>query len=50
MKPLAPSFRKEKDDSMSLIRARDLSLEFGGNYILNKVNCSLEQNSRVGLI
>lgn len=50
MKPLAPSFRKEKDDSMSLIRARYLSLEFGGNYILNKVNCSLEQNSRVGLI
>ncbi len=35
---------------MSLIRARDLSLEFGGNYILNQVNCSLEQNSQVGLI
>ncbi len=35
---------------MSLIRARELSLEFGGNYILNGVNCSLEQNSRVGLL
>ena len=35
---------------MSLIRARDLSLEFGGNYILDQVDCSLEQNSRVGLI
>lgn len=35
---------------MSLIRARDLSLEFGGNYILNAVNCSLEHNSRIGLI
>ncbi|MDD4223435.1 MAG: ABC-F family ATP-binding cassette domain-containing protein [Candidatus Cloacimonetes bacterium] len=35
---------------MSLIRARDLSLEFGGSYILSQVNASLEQNSRVGLI
>ncbi len=44
------NFRKDEDDSMSLIRARDLSLEFGGNYVLDQVNCSLEQNSRVGLI
>lgn len=35
---------------MSLIRANNLSLEFGGNYILKDVNCSLEHNSRVGLI
>ena len=35
---------------MSLVRAQDLALEFGGNYILRDVNCSLEQNSRVGLI
>jgi len=36
--------------AMSLIRARELSLEFGGNYILRGINCSLERNSRVGLI
>ena len=35
---------------MSLIRAQNLALEFGGNYILKNVNCSLEHNSRVGLI
>lgn len=35
---------------MSLIRARDLSLEFGGNKVLSSINCSLEHNSRVGLI
>lgn len=35
---------------MSLIRVSDLALEFGGNYILKNIACSLERNSRVGLI
>ncbi len=35
---------------MSLIRALDLTLEFGDKKIINGVNCSLEKNSRVGLI
>ncbi len=35
---------------MSLIRVQDLSLEFGGRFVLKNINCSLEHNSRVGLI
>ncbi|MDD3633196.1 MAG: ABC-F family ATP-binding cassette domain-containing protein [Candidatus Syntrophosphaera sp.] len=35
---------------MSLVRALDVSLEFGGNYILKNINCSVEHNSRIGLI
>jgi ATP-binding cassette subfamily F protein 3 len=35
---------------MSLVRIDSLSLEFGGNYILKNVSCSLERNSRIGLI
>ena len=35
---------------MSLIRALDLTLEFGDRKIINGANCSLEKNSRVGLI
>ncbi|MBW6513992.1 MAG: ATP-binding cassette domain-containing protein [Candidatus Syntrophosphaera sp.] len=35
---------------MSLIRATGLALEFGGTYVLKEIDCSLERNSRVGLI
>lgn len=35
---------------MSLIRVNGLAQEFGGNYVLKEINCSLEHNSRVGLI
>lgn len=35
---------------MSLIRALDLTLEFGANKIIDSANCSLEKNSRIGLI
>lgn len=35
---------------MSLIRTQKLGMEFGGNYILKDIGCSLERNSRVGLI
>jgi len=35
---------------MSLIRALDLTLEFGAKKIIDSANCSLEKNSRVGLI
>ncbi len=35
---------------MSLLQTRGLSIEFGGNYVLRDVNCSLERNSRIGLI
>ncbi|MFA6721326.1 MAG: ATP-binding cassette domain-containing protein, partial [Candidatus Cloacimonadaceae bacterium] len=50
LKPFANNIEKGLPQHMSLIRARDLSLEFGGSYILSQVNASLEQNSRVGLI
>jgi ATP-binding cassette subfamily F protein 3 len=35
---------------MSLIQTRELSLEFGGNYVLDKISCTIEHNSRIGLI
>lgn len=35
---------------MSLISARNLSFEFGGRRILSEINCSIEHNSRIGLI
>ncbi len=35
---------------MSLISARELSFEFGGQRVLNELTCSIEHNSRIGLI
>jgi ATPase subunit of ABC transporter with duplicated ATPase domains len=35
---------------MSLIQVRELSIEFGGNYILREISCTVEHNSRLGLI
>ena len=35
---------------MSLIQVIDVSQEFSANYILRDINCSLEHNSRIGLI
>ncbi|NLK49344.1 MAG: ABC-F family ATP-binding cassette domain-containing protein [Candidatus Cloacimonetes bacterium] len=35
---------------MSLIQAREVSFEFGGQSILRDVSCTLEHNSRIGLI
>ncbi|MCB5255224.1 MAG: ABC-F family ATP-binding cassette domain-containing protein [Candidatus Cloacimonetes bacterium] len=35
---------------MSLIQIIDLGIEFGGEYILKDVNCTIEHNSRIGLI
>lgn len=35
---------------MSLIQIIDLGIEFGGNYILKDINCTIEHNSRIGLI
>ncbi len=35
---------------MSLIRVNELALEFSGTYVLKNISCSLERNSRVGLI
>lgn len=35
---------------MSLIQIIDLGMEFGGNYILKDINCTIEHNSRIGLI
>lgn len=35
---------------MSLVQVIDASLEFGGNYILKNIDCTLEHNSRIGLI
>jgi len=35
---------------MSLIQANELSIEFGGTYILRELSCTLEHNSRIGLI
>lgn len=35
---------------MSLIQIIDLGIEFGGNYILRDINCTIEHNSRIGLI
>lgn len=35
---------------MSLIQMIETGMEFAGNQILKDINCSLEQNSRIGLI
>jgi ATP-binding cassette, subfamily F, member 3 len=35
---------------MSLVQVNDLKMEFGGNVVLDSINCSLEKNNRVGLI
>ncbi len=35
---------------MSLIQCLDLGMEFAGEYVLSGVNCTIEHNSRVGLI
>ncbi len=35
---------------MSLIQVIDCSIEFAGVYVLREINCTLEHNSRVGLI
>lgn len=35
---------------MSLIQCLDLSIEFAGNYVLEQINCTIEHNSRIGLI
>ncbi len=35
---------------MSLIQVIDAGLEFAGNYVLRGINCTLEYNSRIGLI
>jgi ATP-binding cassette subfamily F protein 3 len=35
---------------MSLIKVSGVSLEFAGNYVLSDVSCTLETNSRTGLI
>ena len=35
---------------MSLISARELSFEYGGQRVLSELNCSIEHNSRIGLI
>lgn len=35
---------------MSLIQVLDVSLEFAGSYVLKNINCTVEHNSRIGLI
>ncbi len=35
---------------MSLIRLENASIEFSGNYLFRNISCSLEHNSRIGLI
>jgi len=35
---------------MSLIQVIDAGMEFAGNHILRNINCTLEHNSRIGLI
>ncbi len=35
---------------MSLVQCIDLGIDFAGNYILKSVNCTIEHNSRIGLI
>ncbi|MCB5256684.1 MAG: ATP-binding cassette domain-containing protein [Candidatus Cloacimonetes bacterium] len=35
---------------MSLIQCIDLGIEFAGTYVLKGINCSIEHNSRIGLI
>ncbi|MCB5261740.1 MAG: ABC-F family ATP-binding cassette domain-containing protein [Candidatus Cloacimonetes bacterium] len=35
---------------MSLIQIIDLGIDFGGHYILKDINCTIEHNSRIGLI
>ncbi len=35
---------------MSLIQCLDLGMEFAGDYVLRDVNCTIEHNSKIGLI
>ena len=35
---------------MSLVQCVDLGIEFAGNHILKEVNCTIEHNSKIGLI
>ncbi|MDZ4121530.1 MAG: ATP-binding cassette domain-containing protein, partial [Candidatus Cloacimonadaceae bacterium] len=35
---------------MSLIKVNNVSMEFAGNYVLRDIICSVEKNSRIGLI
>jgi ATP-binding cassette subfamily F protein 3 len=35
---------------MSLIQCIDIGIEFSGTYILQGINCTIEHNSRIGLI
>lgn len=35
---------------MSLVQCIDLGIEFAGNYVLRGVNCTIEHNSKIGLI
>ena len=35
---------------MSLVQVNEVSQEFSANYVLKEINCSLEHNSRIGLI
>ncbi len=35
---------------MSLIQIIDVGMEFAGKHVLNKINCTVEHNSRIGLI
>lgn len=35
---------------MSLIQVIDAGMEFAGNHVLKEINCTIEHNSRIGLI
>ncbi|PKN80070.1 MAG: ABC transporter ATP-binding protein [Candidatus Cloacimonetes bacterium HGW-Cloacimonetes-1] len=35
---------------MSLIQVNSVSIEFGGNYILRDISCTVAKNSRIGMI
>jgi len=35
---------------MSLIRLEDVGIEFAGSFLLKDINCTVENNSRIGLI
>jgi ABC-type polysaccharide/polyol phosphate transport system ATPase subunit len=46
----APKQKTIRYVKMSLIQVIDCSIEFAGVYVLREINCTLEHNSRVGLI
>jgi len=35
---------------MSIVQVNQVSMEFAGNYVLQDITCSIEHNSRIGLI